>query len=70
MKLKIPTGIRSGQILRLRGKGMQELNRNRQGDQMVRINIETPTKLSKKGKQLMDEMSIELQEKVNFEKFK
>lgn len=70
VKLKIPTGIRSGQILRLRGKGMQELNRNRQGDQMVRVNIETPTKLSKKGKQLMDEMSVELQEKINFEKFK
>ena len=28
VKLKIPGGIKSGQILRLRGKGLPELNRN------------------------------------------
>ena len=70
VKLKIPAGIKSGQVLRLRGKGMQELNRNRFGDQLVRINIETPQKVSKKAKSLMEDLSKELNNDVNFEKFR
>jgi len=69
VKLKIPAGIKSGQVLRLRGKGMQELNRNHFGDQLVRVNIETPKKVSKKAKSLMEELSKELNDDVNFEKF-
>ena len=69
VKLKIPAGIKSGQVLRLRGKGMQELNRNRFGDQLVRVNIETPKKVSKKVKSIMEDLSKELNNDVNFEKF-
>jgi len=69
VKLKIPAGIKSGQVLRLRGKGMQELNRNRFGDQLVRVNIETPKKVSKKAKSLMEDLSKELNDDVKFEKF-
>jgi len=69
VKLKIPSGIKSGQVLRLRGKGMQELNRNRCGDQLVKINIETPQKISKKAKSLLEDLSRELKEEVNFDKF-
>ena len=70
VNLKVPSGIRSGQVLRLRGKGMAELNRGRHGDQLVRINIETPQKISKKAKTLMEDLSGELTNKVNFEKFR
>ena len=70
VKLKIPAGIKSSQVLRLRGKGMQELNRNRFGDQLVRVNIETPQKVSKKAKSLMEDLSKELNNDVNFEKFR
>ena len=69
VKLKIPPGIKSGQVLRIRGKGMQELNRNRFGDQLVRVNIETPKKVSKKAKLLMEDLAEELNKDVNFEKF-
>ena len=69
VKLKIPSGIKSGQVLRLRGKGMPELNRNHFGDQLVKINIETPQKYSKKAKSLLEDLSSELKELVNFEKF-
>ena len=69
VKLKIPAGIKSGQVLRLRGKGMQELNRSRFGDQLVRVNIETPKKVSKKAKSLMEDLSKELNKDANFEKF-
>ena len=69
VKLKVPAGIKSGQVLRLKGKGIQELNRNHFGDQLVRINIETPKKISNKAKTLMDELSKELEQDVSFEKF-
>ena len=69
VKLKIPVGIKSGQVLRLRGKGMQELNRNRFGDQLVRVNIETPKKVSKKAKSLIEDLAKELNEDADFEKF-
>ena len=68
VKLKIPSGIKSGQILRLRGKGLKELNRNHYGDQLVRINIDTPNRYSGKSKKLMEELSKELDSSVNFEK--
>ena len=69
VKMKIPAGIKSGQVLRLKGKGMPELNRNYYGDQLVKINIETPKKYSKKTKSLLENLSEELQGIVNFEKF-
>ena len=69
VKLKIPAGIKSGQVLRLRGKGMQELNRNHFGDLLVRINIETPKKVSKKAKSLIKDLSEELNKEINFDKF-
>ena len=69
VKLKIPPGIKSGQVLSLRGKGVQELNRGRFGDQLVRVNIETPKKISKKVQSLMDNLSKELNQDVKFEKF-
>ena len=69
VKLKIPSGIKSGQVLRLKAKGMPELNRNHYGDQLVKINIETPKKYSKKAKSLLEDLSEELQGVVNFEKF-
>ena len=70
VKLKIPSGIKSGQVLRLRGKGMPELNRKHFGDQLVRINVETPKRYSRKTKTLLEDLSIELEELVSFEKFK
>jgi len=68
VKLKIPAGIKSGQVLRLRGKGVQELNRNHFGDQLVRINIDTPKKFSKAAKSFMKDLSEELSSEVKFEK--
>ena len=69
VKLKIPAGIKSGQVLRLRGKGMQELNRNYFGDQLVRINIATPKKFSREVSSIIEDLAKELNEEVTFEKF-
>jgi molecular chaperone DnaJ len=44
--VKIPAGTQSGEMFRLRGKGMPILNRNSSGDLMVRVSVEVPTNLS------------------------
>ena len=47
VSLKIPAGTQSGTVLRIKGRGVSNVNSNRKGDQLVTINIETPTNLSK-----------------------
>ena len=42
VRLTIPPGIQSGEVLRLRGRGLPELNGRGRGDQLVRIVVWTP----------------------------
>ncbi len=56
-KLKIEPGIQSGKILRMREKGLPHLNGYGKGDQLVAINIFTPTKLSSKDKELLKDLA-------------
>ncbi len=44
--MKIPTGTQSHKIFRLKGKGLPHLGRGGRGDQLVRVIVEIPTKLS------------------------
>lgn len=55
-KLKIEEGTQSGKILRLRGKGLPELNGYHRGDLLVCVNVFTPQKLSKEEKALMEKL--------------
>lgn len=55
-KLKIEEGTQSGKILRLRGKGLPELNGYHKGDLLVCVNVFTPNKLSKEEKALMEKL--------------
>ena len=45
-RLKVPGGIQSGEVLRLKGLGVPELNGSLRGDQIVRVVVWTPTDLS------------------------
>ncbi len=54
--LKIPKGIQSGQVLRMRGKGLPRLRSNYRGDQLIRIIVTIPTSLSKQEKNLYNEL--------------
>ena len=53
--IKIPTGIQSGEQLRHRGSGMSVLNARGRGDMVARILVETPTKMSKEQKRLLEQ---------------
>ncbi len=55
VELKIPAGVQSGEQLRQRGAGMSVLNGRGRGDLVARILVETPTKMSKEQKKLLEE---------------
>jgi molecular chaperone DnaJ len=55
-KIDIPPGIQSGQVLRLRGKGLRSLRRSGSGDLLVRVVVHTPAKLSDKSRRLLAEL--------------
>ena len=53
-RLTIVEGTQTGRKFRLRGKGMPALRRGGQGDQIIEVQVETPTKLNKKQKDLLE----------------
>lgn len=54
-KLKIPAGTQPGHVVRLKGKGFPYLRGSGSGDQLCRILVEVPTKLTAKQKELLAE---------------
>jgi len=67
VELKIPAGIQSGKIFRLRGKGVPHLGSKKRGDHLVTVFVVTPTKLTKKEKELFRKMAEEKGEVVDIE---
>ena len=55
--LKIPTGTQSGTTFRLREKGMPTLRGGRQGDQLVRVQVEVPKSLTDEQKELLEQFA-------------
>ena len=60
IELKIPEGTQNGDTLRVRNKGMPEIRGRGHGDLYVEIHVETPKKLSRKAKKLLEELKNEL----------
>jgi molecular chaperone DnaJ len=56
-KLKVPAGTQSGHLFRLRGLGVPDLNGYGRGDQVVRLAVETPRKLSARQRELLEEFA-------------
>jgi len=57
VKLKIPKGTQAGTIFKLKEKGVPLFNSPKdRGDHYVRVNIEIPTKLDRKQKQLWEQL--------------
>ncbi len=57
VKMKIPTATQSGKVFRLKGKGVRDVQGYHQGDQLVRISVETPTHLTARQKELLKEFA-------------
>lgn len=54
-EIRIPAGIQSGKQLRQRGAGMPVLNGRGRGDLVMQIEVETPTRLTARQKELLEE---------------
>jgi molecular chaperone DnaJ len=53
--LKIPRGIESGDVLRLKGEGFPRLRSSGRGDQVVQVLVRTPKNLTKRQEELLKE---------------
>ena len=53
VSIKIPAGTQSGDIIRVKGKGLPEINSCRVGELIVNVNVWTPKKLSKDEENMM-----------------
>lgn len=56
--IKVPAGVKHGEMLRIKGKGVSSSSGGR-GDFLVKIQIETPAKLSRKAQKLIEELRNE-----------
>lgn len=55
-KIKIEPGTQGGKVLRLRNKGIPDINGYKTGDQLVNINVWTPQNLSKEEKDMVEKL--------------
>jgi molecular chaperone DnaJ len=55
VKLKIPAETQTGKLFRLRGKGVKPVRGGATGDLLCRVVVETPVKLNKRQKELLEE---------------
>ena len=56
-RVKIEPGTQSGKVLRLKNKGLPEINSHSKGDLLININVWTPKNLSKEEKEMMEKLS-------------
>ena len=59
MDIKIPEGLKYGDILRVKEKGIPNVSRGKAGDILINVRIKTPSKLSGKAKKLIEELRSE-----------
>jgi molecular chaperone DnaJ len=56
-KLKVPAGTQTGQLFRLKGRGVPFLRQNGRGDQIVVARVLVPEKLNERQRKLLQELS-------------
>lgn len=61
INLKIPEGTKSGDIFRLKGKGLARIGKSGNGDMYIKVNIKIPQKITLKQKRLLEELNSELE---------
>lgn len=55
-KFKIPAGTQAGKVFRLSGKGVPAVNSYGRGDQLILINVFTPTELTSEEKKILENL--------------
>ena len=71
VKVSVPAGSLSGNKLRLKGKGVADVNNGRKGDMYIVLNVITPKKLSRDQKKLFESLAkTDLDDSKEFDKIK
>ena len=65
VKWDLPAGTQPGEVFNLRGRGIQKLNSREKGNQLLRVVVEVPKKLTDTQKVLMHQLADELGTPVN-----
>jgi molecular chaperone DnaJ len=55
-RLEVDPGVQAGKILRMRGRGLPDLEGSGQGDQMIRVHVWTPQELTTEERNLLEEL--------------
>lgn len=61
----VPAGAQTGKTVRIKGKGMPHLNGRGRGDLVVELFVETPTDLTARQKELLQELALSFGEEQN-----
>jgi molecular chaperone DnaJ len=69
VSMKIPAGTQSGKIFRLKEKGIPDLHGRGNGDELVRVNVEIPTRLTPEQRKAIEEFARLWGEDINKESF-
>ena len=61
-ELKVPAGVQSGTVLRIKGKGVPDVGNGRRGDLLAVVQVVTPRRLDAQAKKLFQELAKVLDE--------
>ncbi len=64
--ITVPSGTKANTIFRLKGKGIPSLRGFGTGDQLVKVLVDIPSKVSKKQKELLEEFDKDLKKEKGF----
>jgi molecular chaperone DnaJ len=62
VSIRIPPGTQTGKIFRIRSKGVRPVRGGVQGDMLCKIHVETPVNLTKRQKELLEELDQTMQQ--------
>jgi len=57
VSMKIPAGTQAGKVFRLKNKGIPSLHTRGVGDELIKVNVEIPTRLSSEQRKIFEEFS-------------
>jgi molecular chaperone DnaJ len=69
VSMKIPPGTQSGRIFRLKEKGVPDLHGRGIGDELVRVNVDIPARLTPEQRKLIEEFARLSGEEISKESF-
>lgn len=56
-RVKVPAGTQTGEVFRLKGRGLKDLRSQRKGDLFVRVTVRTPENLNKEERSLLQRLA-------------